>query len=272
MPSSGAGIGVVVVRRASRIERLLGGPAAVDRRLADAGPLGQEVHRQPGDADLGEQLERRRSGSPRRRRPAAAGRAWRRPASTTAAATAARPASARRRRATATADGVGVASSATSTASGSWARAGRNRHATNAAPRTTTALEAQAVAEGVDEAVLDRRRRTPPAWRRGRRRPRARRRASRGPSVESPPVRPKRPARSLMCAGVDARHDAADDRHAEGAADLAGRVVDGRADAGLLPRQRAHHRLGGRRHRHAHADGHQAEQADRPAGTASSPR
>ena len=41
-------------------ERFLGVPPAVDRRLADTGPLGEQVHRQPGDADLGEQLERGR--------------------------------------------------------------------------------------------------------------------------------------------------------------------------------------------------------------------
>ena len=56
--------------------------------------------------------------------------------------------------------------------------------------------------------------------------------------------------------GVDRRHQAADDGDAEGAADLAGGVVHGRADAGLLTGQRAHDRLGGRRHREAHADGH----------------
>ena len=63
-------------------------------------------------------------------------------------------------------------------------------------------------------------------------------------------------------AGVDARHDAADDRHAERTADLTGRVVDGRADAGLVARQRAHHRLGGGRHRHAHPGRHDDEVRD----------
>ena len=62
-------------------ERLLGRPPAVDRRLADAGPLGQDVHRQPGHAGVDEQVERRRSriassASARRGRPR-----WPRPAS-----------------------------------------------------------------------------------------------------------------------------------------------------------------------------------------------
>ncbi len=53
--------------------------------------------------------------------------------------------------------------------------------------------------------------------------------------------------------------DAAEDRDAEGAADLAGRVVDGRADAGPLGRQRAHDRVGGGRHRQAHAEADEHE-------------
>ena len=53
---------------------------------------------------------------------------------------------------------------------------------------------------------------------------------------------------------VHRRHHAADDRDAERATDLAGRVVHRRADTGLRPRQRAHDRLGRRRHGEAHAD------------------
>ena len=55
--------------------------------------------------------------------------------------------------------------------------------------------------------------------------------------------------------GEDRVEDAAEHGHAEGAADLTGGVVDGRAHAGLLPRQRAHDRLGGRGHGQAHAAG-----------------
>ncbi len=63
-------------------------------------------------------------------------------------------------------------------------------------------------------------------------------------------------------AGVHARHDGADDRHAECTADLTGRVVDRRADAGLRAWQRPHHRLGGGGHRHAHPDRHDEEVRD----------
>ncbi len=48
-------------------------------------------------------------------------------------------------------------------------------------------------------------------------------------------------------ARIHGREHAADDRDAEGAAEFAGGVVDGRADAGLVGGQRAHDRLGGRR-------------------------
>ena len=48
-------------------------------------------------------------------------------------------------------------------------------------------------------------------------------------------------------ARVNRGEHAADDRDAEGAAEFAGGVVDGRADAGLVGGQRAHDRLGGRR-------------------------
>ena len=58
---------------------------------------------------------------------------------------------------------------------------------------------------------------------------------------------------------VHRSHHAADHRDAERAADLAGRVVHRRADAGLRPRQRAHDRLGGGRHREAHAEREQQQ-------------
>ena len=60
-------------------------------------------------------------------------------------------------------------------------------------------------------------------------------------------------------AAVDRRHDAADDRDAERATHLAGGVVDRGADAGLGERQRAHDRVGRRRHheRHAHGEDHE---------------
>ena len=57
----------------------------------------------------------------------------------------------------------------------------------------------------------------------------------------------------------DGRHHAADDGHAERAAHLAGGVVHGRPDAGLRAGQRAHDRLGGRAHREAHAEGEDHE-------------
>ena len=60
------------------------------------------------------------------------------------------------------------------------------------------------------------------------------------------------------------RGDAAHDGHAERAADLAGRVVDGGAHAGARRRDRTHDRRGGRRDEQAHAAGerHLAEQHD----------
>ena len=69
-------------------------------------------------------------------------------------------------------------------------------------------------------------------------------------------------AKSATFDAVDRRQHAADDRDAERAADLAGRVVDRRADAGLAERQRAHDRLGRRRHRERHADGHEHHAPD----------
>ena len=54
---------------------------------------------------------------------------------------------------------------------------------------------------------------------------------------------------SATSRAVQRRHHAADDRDAERTADLARGVVHRRADAGLGQRQRAHDRLGGRRHR-----------------------
>ena len=58
--------------------------------------------------------------------------------------------------------------------------------------------------------------------------------------------------------------DAAHHRHAQRAADLAGRVVDRRSDAGLRRGHRAHDRRGGRRDQEAHAEGerHLAEEDD----------
>ena len=55
-------------------------------------------------------------------------------------------------------------------------------------------------------------------------------------------------------ATVAAGQERAEHRDAQRAAGRARRVVDGRADARLGQRQRAHDRVGGRRHRHAHAE------------------
>ena len=52
---------------------------------------------------------------------------------------------------------------------------------------------------------------------------------------------------------VHRREDAARDGDAEGAAEFTRGVVDGRADPGLVGRQRSHDRLGGRRRRQAEA-------------------
>ena len=51
---------VAITRERVEDQGFLRVPATVDGRLADAGALGEEVHRQPGHADLRQQLERRR--------------------------------------------------------------------------------------------------------------------------------------------------------------------------------------------------------------------
>ena len=80
----------------------------------------------------------------------------------------------------------------------------------------------------------------------GKRRRRLQRRAERRRVAASARVR-------RQVAAVERRHDAADHGDAERAAELAGGVVDRRADAGLVQRQRDDDRARRRRGGHAHA-------------------
>ena len=84
------------------------------------------------------------------------------------------------------------------------------------------------------------------------------------PPVPSPRATPKAPTRPVRAAAVwlsvspaervadgrrvGRRDERAEDGHAEGAAELAGGVVHGRADAGLAERHRRHDQRGERRH------------------------
>ena len=110
-------------------------------------------------------------------------------------------------------------------------------------------------------------RRRPPAprcaSRTGTRRARSRRAAGRRaparPRASRAPV-PERETES-MCSTVPGGQERTEHRDAERAARHARRVVDRRADAHLGLGQRAHDRVGGRRHRRADAEAHQHQRA-----------
>ena len=71
-----------------------------------------------------------------------------------------------------------------------------------------------------------------------------------------------RPGREFDARGVEGRVNAADDRDAERRAELARRVVYGRADAGLFFGNDTHDRLGGRRSREPHPEADHDHLAD----------
>ena len=147
-------------------------------------------------------------------------------------------------------------------------RAGRYRNAMNAPSKATTAPTITVRLEGVDERLVGCRRDHASPPRRVTRRASERRRPDRVlHRVGQPRATPPAACANAGITGdrrrIDRRGDAAQDRHAEGAADLACRVVHRRADPGLLRRHRTHDRLRRRCHRQPHPGTDQDHEHDR---------